>query len=36
VLSLGGAITGEHGLGVHKTRYIGHPYGEAERDAMLL
>jgi glycolate oxidase len=35
VLSLGGAITGEHGLGVHKTRYIAHQYGEAERDAML-
>jgi glycolate oxidase len=34
VLSLGGTITGEHGLGVHKTRYISHQYGEAERDAM--
>ena len=33
-LSVGGAITGEHGLGVHKTRYVGHQYGEAARDAM--
>ena len=34
VLSLGGAITGEHGLGVHKTRYIAHQYGQPEQDAM--
>lgn len=34
VLSLGGSITGEHGLGVHKTRYARHQYGEAEREAM--
>ncbi|HEX2689916.1 MAG TPA: FAD-linked oxidase C-terminal domain-containing protein [Kofleriaceae bacterium] len=33
-LSVGGTITGEHGLGVHKTRYVGHQYGDAERDAM--
>ena len=33
-LSVGGAITGEHGLGVHKTRFVGHQYGEAEREAM--
>jgi glycolate oxidase len=30
----GGAITGEHGLGVHKTRLVDRQYGEAERDAM--
>jgi glycolate oxidase len=34
-LSLGGTITGEHGLGVHKTPYAPYQYGEAERDAML-
>lgn len=33
-LSVGGTITGEHGLGVHKTPYVGHQYGEAEREAM--
>ena len=33
-LSVGGTITGEHGVGVHKTRYVRHQYGEAERDTM--
>ncbi len=33
-LSVGGSITGEHGLGVHKTRYAGHQYGAPEQAAM--
>jgi glycolate oxidase len=34
-LELGGTITGEHGVGVHKTRFVHHQYGPAERDVML-
>jgi glycolate oxidase len=34
-LSVGGTITGEHGVGVHKTRYVRHQYGYEEREAML-
>ena len=33
-LALGGAITGEHGLGVHKTRYAHLQLGDHERAAM--
>jgi glycolate oxidase len=34
-LDLGGTLTGEHGVGVHKTRFVHHQYGPAERDLML-
>jgi glycolate oxidase len=34
-LDLGGTITGEHGVGVHKTRFVHYQYGPAERDMML-
>jgi glycolate oxidase len=34
-LDMGGTITGEHGIGVHKTRFVHHQYGPAERAVML-
>ena len=33
-IAQGGAITGEHGLGVHKTKYVDRQYGEVERETM--
>ncbi len=33
-IEFGGTITGEHGLGVHKTRFIHHQYGDAEQALM--
>ena len=33
-IELGGTITGEHGLGVHKTRYIHLQYGDGEQALM--
>jgi glycolate oxidase len=33
-IELGGTITGEHGLGVHKSRYILHQYSEPTLDLM--
>ena len=33
-IEMGGTITGEHGLGVHKSRYILHQYSEPTLDLM--